>query len=73
MRHMNRFEREHVDGIGDGLSIAVGILEKAGTYAEARARVTLALRRAREAKDRDNLRLIEEFIGQSSDPPASAR
>ena len=58
---MNRFDREHVDGIGDGLSIAIGILTRASSLAEAREAVRSALVTAREAKDRANLSELREL------------
>ena len=58
---MNRFDREHVDGIGDGLSIAIGILESCGSIAEARERVKEKLIEARRAKDLDNLDLLSRL------------
>ncbi len=58
---MNRFDREHVDGIGDGLSIAIGILTRASSLAEAREAVRAALVTAREAKDRANLAELKEL------------
>ena len=62
---MNRFDREHVDGIGDGLSIAIGILESCGSIGEARERVKEKLVEARRAKDLDNLDLIRRVSGSS--------
>ena len=62
---MNRFDREHVDGIGDGLSIAMGILEASTSIAEARERVREKLLEARRAKDLDNLDLIRRVNGTS--------
>ena len=62
---MNRFEREHVDGIGDGLSMALGILDRAKSVHEAREGIVAELKRAREAKDRDNARMVRELIGAS--------
>lgn len=70
---MNRFDREHVDGTGDGLSIALGILQRCSTLKDAEARITAALRRAREAKDRDTLRLIAELTDGPFEPPEPDR
>ncbi len=69
---MNRFDREHIDGLGDGLSLSLGILTKARSLDEARAAVRDALLLAREAKDRDNLRALTEMVssGAGSTPPA---
>ena len=53
--------REHIDGIGDGLSIALGIAERASSIEEARKRITVELRRARAAKDSDNRRILSEL------------
>ncbi len=53
--------REHIDGIGDGLSIALGIVERASSIEESRQKILMELRRARAAKDRDNCRLLEEL------------
>lgn len=61
-------EREHVDGIGDGLSIAVGIVRSSKTLTEANNRITAALVRAREAKDRDNLAKLRELTAAVADP-----
>lgn len=58
---MNRFDREHVDGIGDGLSIALKIIQSSLDLAEAGNRVTSALLLAREAKDRDNVARLKEM------------
>lgn len=58
---MNRFDREHVDGVGDGLSIALGITQRAATLAEAREAIRATLITAREAKDRHNLRELTEL------------
>lgn len=63
---MNRFDREHVDGIGDGLSIAIGILESCASVMEARERVKEKLVEARRAKDLDNLDLIRRVSGASA-------
>ena len=57
--------REHIDGIGDGLSIALGIVERASSLADARRKVTTELRRARAAKDSDNCRIISELTAGS--------
>jgi|HubBroStandDraft_1064217.scaffolds.fasta_scaffold42355_2 hypothetical protein len=65
---MNRFEREHVDGIGDGLSMAMGILERADSLEAARGMVRGELLRAREAKDRDNARALRELTAASPSP-----
>lgn len=54
--------RAHVDGIGDGLSMALGIIENATDLKQARDRVIAELRRARAAKNRDNCRLLEHLI-----------
>lgn len=65
---MNRFDREHVDGIGDGLSIALGVLRRARTLEQARESVTRALVVAREAKDRHNLLEIMELASVPVQP-----
>lgn len=62
---MNRFDREHVDGIGDGLSIALGAVQSAKTLGEARDAIRDLLLKARLAKDRHNLRELTEL---ASDP-----
>ena len=62
---MNRFDKEHVDGIGDGLSIALGIIRRAKDLREANNAVLHALTLAREAKDRHNL---EEIKALASGP-----
>ncbi len=66
---MNRFDREHIDGIGDGLSIALGAIRKAASLEEARAAIACALMRAREAKDRHNLVEITELASDPTSPP----
>ena len=58
---MNRFEREHLDGIGDGLSIAIGILTRAADLTQATDAIRSALLTAREAKDRANLAELREL------------
>ncbi len=65
---LNKFEREHVDGLGDGLSIAIGIVRSSRTLTEANNRITAALVQAREAKDRENLAQLRELTGASAVP-----
>jgi hypothetical protein len=62
---MNRFEREHTDGLGDGLSMAMGILERATSLDEARGMVRSELLRAREAKDRDNAQRLRDLTAST--------
>jgi hypothetical protein len=52
---MNKFDREHIDGIGDGLSIAMGILEASRDLEEGKSRIRNALIEARHAKDLDTM------------------
>ncbi len=59
---MDRFVREHIDGIGDGLSIAVGILDSARNLSEAKERVKAELINARRAKDLANMDLIRRLM-----------
>lgn len=66
---MNRFDREHVDGIGDGLSIALGIVRAAKTPNDAERGVLGALSLAREAKDRDNLARLKEMVTDAPSAP----
>jgi hypothetical protein len=66
---MNKFDREHVDGIGDGLSIAMSILETSNTLGEARTRIRDALLEARHAKDLDTM----ERLRVASSAPTAAR
>ena len=47
--------RTHIDGVGDGLSIALTILARAPTVHLARVDVTACLLKAREAKNVDTL------------------
>lgn len=65
---MNRFDREHVDGIGDGLSIAYGVAQKAASLEEAREAILSALRTAREVKDRHNLAELTELASEPLRP-----
>lgn len=58
---LNKFEREHVDGLGDGLSIALGIVGSSRDLREANNRVLATLKLAREAKDRENLAQLREL------------
>ncbi len=67
---MNRFEHEHTDGIGDGLSMALGILQKSRNLEEAQEAVIRTLRLAREAKDRSNLRALTEMVSDRAPAPA---
>ncbi len=66
---MNRFDREHVDGIGDGLSIALGIVRVAKTIEEARGAIRDILVKARLAKDRHNLEQLTELASAPPSPP----
>lgn len=66
---MNKFDREHVDGIGDGLSIAMGILEASRSLEEGKSRVRDALVEARHAKDLDTM----ERLRAVSSMPTAAR
>ncbi len=59
---MDRLEREHMDGLGDGLGMALGIMRKARNLDEATDRVRAELDRAREAKYRDTTRRIREAV-----------
>jgi hypothetical protein len=59
---MDRFERERVDGLEDGLSIALGIVRSSRNVDGARAGIERALTLAREAKDRDNLARLKEMV-----------
>ena len=68
---LNRFEREHVDGLGDGLSIALGIVTSSKDLREANNRVLAALRLAREAKDRENLAQLRELAGVPGELPGA--
>ena len=58
---MDPLDRQHVDGVGDGLSIAIGILDRAQSLAEAREAVRTTLVTARQAKDRANLLRLREL------------
>jgi hypothetical protein len=58
--------RTKIDGIGSGLEMALGILERAKTLEKAKAGITLELRLAREAMAMDNARLIREAVGTHS-------
>jgi hypothetical protein len=66
---MNKFDREHVDGIGDGLSIAMSILEASTTLGEAKTRIRDALLEARHAKDLDTM----ERLRAAASAPTVAR
>ena len=66
---MNKFDREHIDGIGDGLSIAMGILEASRTMEEGKSRVRNALLEARHAKDLDTM----ERLRAAASVPTAAR
>lgn len=67
---MNRFDRTHVDGVGDGLNMALTILERSGSLPEARERATNELRRAREARGRDSARVIGDLVKEPLFHPA---
>ena len=66
---VNRFDREHVDGIGDGLSLALGIAQEAKTLEEARDAIRDSLLKARLAKDRHNLEELTELASAPASPP----
>ena len=63
---MNRFDRTHLDGVGDGLSIALGLAQKARTASEAASFIERVLLRARAAKDRETLLTLEEIAAESA-------
>ena len=65
---MNRFDREHVDGIGDGLSLALGIAQGAKTLEEATEAIRDSLLKARLAKDRHNLEELTELTSAPGPP-----
>lgn len=54
--------REHIDGIGDGLSIALRIAETSRSLREATLRIEEELLAARRAKDLDNVATIQGII-----------
>lgn len=60
---MNRFDREHIAGVREGLSMALGILDRVDSLPVAKQLVSSELRRAAEAVDRDNARQIRELVG----------
>ncbi len=69
VNEMDRLDREHVDGIGDGLSIALGIAQDAESLEEAREAIRGSLLKARLAKDRHNLEELTELASAPAHPP----
>lgn len=51
-------ERSYVDGVRDGLSIALNLLEDASSLSTAKPMVVAALKGAARAKDHDTLRKL---------------
>ncbi|MDE1821557.1 MAG: hypothetical protein KGI98_12020 [Euryarchaeota archaeon] len=58
---MDRFDRVHLDGVGDGLSIALGLAKKARSAMDATRAIERVLLNARAAKDRDTVITLEEL------------
>lgn len=58
---MNRFERERVDGIRDGLNIALGALRGARDLPDLQEKIFEALDLAREAINRETLQQLREL------------
>lgn len=69
---MNRFEREHVDGIRDGLNIALGAIRGAKDLPELQEKLYEALDLAREAINRENLQQLRELAFSRITGPPSA-
>lgn len=70
---MNRFEREHVEGLRGGLSIAVRIMETSHDMDEAMRRARSQLREARLALDLDNIDIMRRLTCGLTSPVSGAK
>lgn len=68
---MNRFERERVDGIRDGLNIALGAMRGCTDLSEMQEKLFEALDLVRAAMNRENLQQLRELAYSRISGPSS--
>lgn len=76
---MERLEREYIDGVGDGLRMAMDAIRRGGGQTRTAKRIETMLWLAREAKNRITYERLREIVSVAvkdvdrSLPPSRAR